>query len=181
MKIMLALLVLLGSAPLFAQYGPPAKDLEEASFFVREITRQIEPAVFEARDQAAVLTLMAKVTNRLAGLKPAEEIAFGLKLIDDYLERRERASRPLSRENFITLMSVRKELALQQPPYTNVALRERLHHEFVHPAEREALQNKAKIDALLSHWQMFVMRTVEPFDKDLMEGVREVAKEQAVQ
>jgi hypothetical protein len=181
MKIVVASLMIVASFPLFAQYGPPAKDLEEAKFFVREIARQIEPPLNEARDQLAVLTLVAKVTNRLAGLKPAEEIADGLKMIDDFLERRERMERPLSRENAIAIMSVRTELELQQPPYSNGALRERLHHEFVHPMEREALGNKAKIDALLQQWQMLVMRHIGPFDLELMSAVREVAKEQSVQ
>ncbi len=181
MRIIVAMLVVLASCPLFAQYGPPVDDLDDAALALREFAPQLERPFNEARDQAQVLNVIAKATNRLAGLKPAEEVAFGLKIIDDFLEVRERQSKPLSRENLNSLMTVRKELELQQPPYSVVALRERLHHEFVHPMEREALANKAKVETLLSLWEAFRIRNVEMFNRELMTAIREVAKEQSVQ
>ncbi|HEX7830547.1 MAG TPA: hypothetical protein VF787_12875 [Thermoanaerobaculia bacterium] len=176
MKIAL-LLVMAATLPLSAQYGPPAKDLEEASFYVREITRQIEPAITEARDQAEVFETVSRATNRLAGVKPAEELAAAIKIIDDYLERRERRERPLSRENERSIASVRKELELAQPPYAIGALRERLHHEFVHNLERQALRNLARLEALELQWTNLRARLLDPCEKDILRGVRETAKE----
>jgi hypothetical protein len=174
MKKLLALLAFAAS-PLFAQYGPPAKDLEDAQFYMREILRQLEPAMTETREQAVVFALVARAHNMLIGKEPAEEIARAMKSLDDFMERRERGGKELSRENLKTILSIRKELELAQPPYDILALRERLHHEFVHPLELQALANLAKVENLEGQWQMFVSRWLEPIKKDTMNGVRATA------
>ena len=177
MRTTLALCLLFASAPLFAQYGPPAKDLDDAFFFMQEIRRQIEPAVNEARDQAEVFHLVSRAHNKLIGKEPATEVSAAIAMLDEYLERRERGGRVLSRENHRTIESVRKELELQQPPYTILALRERLHHEFVHNLERQALKNLKSIERLEAEWEMFVQRNIKPVKSETMAGVTVTAAE----
>lgn len=104
MKTTLAL-CLAFAFPLFAQYGPPAKDLDEAQFFVREIHRQLEPAMTEARDRATVFALVARVQNKLVGKEPASEVSDALQMIDEFYESRRRAAKEISRENRKTLKS----------------------------------------------------------------------------
>jgi hypothetical protein len=177
MRTILALFALLVAFPLSAQYGPPAKDLEEAQFFLRELQRQIEPAINEARDQAVVFGLVARVHTRLVGKEPATELSDGIKLIDDFLERRHRAGNELSRENEKTLASVRRELELAQPPYAILALRDRLHHEFVHNLERQALKNLQRVEQMQSEWMVLEQRQFKPLRDAVMSGVTITASE----
>jgi hypothetical protein len=177
MKHLLALSLLFGAVSLSAQYGPPARDLEEAQFFLRELQRQIEPAITEARDQAIVFGLVSRVHNKLIGKEPATEISDGIKLIDDFLDRRHRAANELSRENVKTLASVRKELELAQPPYAILALRDRLHHEFVHNLERQALKNLQRVEQMESEWSVLQQRQFKPLRDAVMSGVTITASE----
>lgn len=144
---------------------------------MQELRRQLEPAMNDARDQAEVFHLVARATNKLIGKLPASEITDAIKLLDDYIERRERASKPLSRENVKTIASVRKELELAQPPYAIPALRERLHHEFVHNLERQSLANLKRIEQLKEEWAFLVERSMDPATREVLSGVAAAAKE----
>jgi len=177
MKTTLAVCLVLVSTTLSAQYGPPAKDLDEAQFFMREIQRQIEPAVTEARDRAVVLGILTRAQNKLIGKEPASEISDAIRAIDDFLYRREQSGKELSRENLKTLAAVRKELEIQQPPYAVLALRERLHHEFVHPLESQSLKDLQAIERLQMEWEAFIERHVKPLDREVMSAVTTSIKE----
>ncbi len=178
MRTILALFLLLGVPPLFGQYAPPARDLDEAVKYMNELTRQLEPALKEARDQAYVFGLVARATNRLAGKEPAQEVSAAKKLIDDFLDARERSGVELSRENAKTIASVRQELELAQPPYAIAALRERLHHEFVHPLERKALRDLERIEQLRMEWEFLHERHVKMLEKSILSGVQTTAASQ---
>ena len=171
MKTTVALFLLLGAAPLFGQYAPPARDLDEAIEYVRELTRQLEPAIKEARDQAHVFGLVARAANKLSGKEPATELAAAKELIDNFVEQRERSGNELSRENLKTLASVRQELELAQPPYAILALRDRLHHEFVHVLERKALRDLQRVDQMKAEWEVLMQRHVQAFDRTVMSGI----------
>jgi hypothetical protein len=175
MRTVVAVLLLAGAAPLFGQYGPPARDLDEAVQFVRELSRQLEPAIKEAREQAIVFGLVARATNKLVGKEPATEVAAAKELIDNFIEQRDRAGTELSRENQKTLASVMQELQLAQPPYAIPALRERLHHEFVHPLERKALRDLQRVGQMKNEWEMLMQRHVESLDRAIMAGVEATA------
>src|SRR5689334_11608528 len=178
MRTTLLTLLLLCACPLFAQYGPPAKDLEEAQFFMREITRQMEPALTEARDTAQVFTVVAKAHNYLINKQPADELDLARKALVDFLDRREKAGKPLSRENQRTMDSVLKEIELgSQPPVNVPALRERLHHEFVHNLERQCLKNKRALEELEEAWKRLVLMGFEPTYKETMNGIAETARQ----
>jgi hypothetical protein len=177
MKITIALWLLLAASPLFAQYGPPAKDLDEAQFFMREIQRQLEPAVTEARDRAAVFSAVTRAHNKLIGKEPAAEVSDAIKVIDDFLYRRKQSGKELSRENLKTLDSVRKELELAQPPYAIPVLYERLHHAFVHNLERQVLKDMADIERLRGEWDSFALRLLKPTYNEGIAGVTAAAKE----
>lgn len=175
MRTIVALFLCLGAAPLFGQYNPPARDIDEAVRYVSELTRQLEGALKETREQAAVFGLVARAHNRLVGKEPATELASAKKLIDDFLDQRERAGVELSRENLKTLATVRQELELAQPPYALPALRERLHHEFVHPLERQALRDLQRIEMMEQEWAVLVQRHLDPIRKSIMSGVETTA------
>lgn len=177
MKTTLALCLVFVSTTLFAQYGPPAKDLDEAQFFMREIQRQLEPAMNEVRDRAAVFATVARAHNRLVGKEPASEISDAMKIVDDFVDRRRRSGKELSRENQKTLDSVHKELELAQPPYAIAALRERLHHEFVHPLERQVLKDMGDLERLKQLGEAFVARFIAPTVQEGMAGLTIAAKE----
>lgn len=113
----------------------------------------------------------------LSGKEPAGELSRAIDLLDDFLERRERSGKALSRENLKTLMSVHKELELAQPPYDILSLRERLHHEFVHNLERQALKNLHLIKQLETEWENFGRRFMKPINDETMGGVSLTAKE----
>jgi hypothetical protein len=175
-RVIVALFLLSGAVPLFAQYGPPARDLDDAQQILKEIERQLTPAVAEAREQAEVLNVIAKAHNQLEGALPATEITSAIKIIDDYLERLDRNEHELSRENRKTIDSVRKELELaSNPPYAIPALRERLHHEFVHPLEREVLANLADLNQLEQTWNRFLMSQMARAREESMGAIATVA------
>jgi len=178
MRTRMLLLLLLCACPLFAQYGPPAKDLEDAQFFMREITRQLEPALTEARDTAQVFSVVARAHNYLTGRQPSDELDLAKKALNDFLDRREMAGKPLSRENQKTMDSVLKELELgSQPPVNVLALRERLHHAFVHNLERQCLKNQRALQTLEEDWKRLVLMGFEPTYKETMTGIAETARE----
>ena len=177
MKTAIAMCLLLVSLPVCAQYGPPAKDLEDAQFFMRELQRQLGPAATEARDRAQVFTTVARAANKLVGREPATEISDAIAILDDFVERRRRGGNELSRDNEQTISSVRKELELAQPPYAIPALRERLHHEFVHTLQRQVLEDLNRVKRLQGEWEMFVSRFLEPVEKETMSGVTLAARE----
>lgn len=175
-RVMVALVLLAGVTPLFAQYGPPARDLEDAQQILKEIERQLTPAVLEARDRAEVLDVIAKAHNRLEGALPATEISSAIKDIDTYVERRMNVEHELSRENQKVLDSVRKELELaSNPPYAIAALRERLHHEFVHPLERQVLRNLAEMEQLNQIWERWVFARMNRAREESMRAINTVA------
>jgi len=177
MRTTIALCLLVASIPLCAQYGPPAKDLEDALFFMREIQRQVEPAVLEARDRAAVFVLVARMHTKLIGKEPATEVSDAIRSIDDFLYRREQSGKALSQQNLKTLMSVRKELEIVQPPYAIPALRDRLHHEFVHNLERQVLKDMHNNERLQTEWDSFVRRLLKPTYSEGLSGVTLTATE----
>ena len=118
-----------------------------------------------------------RVHNRLIGKEPAAEISDAMKVVDDFLDRRARSGKELSRENQKTVDSVRKELDLAQPPYAIGALRERLHHEFVHPLERQVLKDMNDLERLKQSWEGFVSRFVTPTYQEGLAGLAMAAKE----
>ncbi|HVG25001.1 MAG TPA: hypothetical protein VND45_12650 [Thermoanaerobaculia bacterium] len=176
MKTIVALFVFFGTIPLFGQYNPPARDIEEATKYVVELSRQLEPAMKEARDQAVVFTVVARAHNMLLGKEPAAELTSAKKILDDFLEQRERSGNELSRENLKTLASVRQELELAQPPYAIAALRERLHHQFVHPLELQALRDLQRMEQMEKDFAMIVERHFAPVRRATMSGIEITAK-----
>ena len=172
MRTIAAVCLLLIAGPLCAQYGPPAKDLEDAQFYMRDLMRQLEPAITEARDLAQVYKLVTGIHTRIVGKQPDLETEEAIKDIDRFIERREESGKPLSQDNLKILGSVRKEIELAaQPPYPIAALRERLHHEFVHPLERQALTNLRLIEQLETQWRMFTTRFIDEVKKETMNAV----------
>lgn len=129
---------------------------------LREALQQMENAVHKVRDDAAILSLISRVQNRLLGKEAAGEMTDGMKLIDEFIERRERQNRPLSPDHMRLLMSVRKELEVAHaPPYPTFALRERLHHDFIHPLQREVMRNVHHIEQFENDYEMFHSRHLE--------------------
>lgn len=145
---------------------------------MREMSRQFEPALNEARDTAQLFSLVAKAHNYLIGKQPADELDLARKLLVDFLDRRERAGHPLSRENQHTIDSVIKEIELgSQPPVNVLALRERLHHEFVHNLERQCIKNQRALQAMEETWGHLVAVGFTPTYRETMNGIAETASQ----
>jgi hypothetical protein len=162
MRIIVALFVLAAASPLVAQYsGPPPETLQDSARVLNEALRFMEKPVIAARDKASILVVVAMVQNTLVGNESAE-ITDAKKIIDDFLDRRERADKPLSPENMRTIVSVRQELehasATNAPP---LVLRERLHHEFVHPLQREVMRSVRELELIEQEFSHFRSRHLE--------------------
>ena len=128
---------------------------------LNEALKFMEKPVTVVREKAAVLALIARVQNTLMG-KESAEITDAKKLIDDFLDRRERADKPLAIENMRTVASVRQELehasVTNAPP---LVLRERLHHEFVHPLQREVMRSIQDLEKIEQEFAYFRSRHME--------------------
>lgn len=157
------------AASLFGQYGPPARDLDEAVRLLQEVQRQIEPAVAAARDEAAVLNVITRAQNELKGNQPVTAVDSALNIVDEFVERREKNDRDFSRDLRRTLASVRREIEQARvPPHSLEETRERLHHQYVHPLQRQVMRNAQHLQQFAQFVQAFEGRYLRPAMSELL-------------
>lgn len=124
-----------------AQYVPPARDINEATRMITEVGRALQPVLNQAKEHAAVATLLQKVQRQLAD-DNAGALTAAMDSIDEYLRQRESADQPNSRDMLRHIEAVRAKIEQQKLlPSTNdlKPLREDIHHEHVHPLQKIVL------------------------------------------
>jgi hypothetical protein len=154
MKMSLSLLVTaILAMPAMAQ---PARDVFDAQQMVRAQERDMQPVLAQVRELGAVLGLFANVQQKLIGSQPRTALDDGIRVIDDYVNDSRARGAPLDRELRTMLTAARKVLddARVGPPLNDVtAVRERLHHNFIHPLQRRAVQTIGQIDTIIGMYE----------------------------
>lgn len=157
MKHVVVAWFLLWAAPLSAQYAP-ARDLRDAVRLLQEVQRQIEPAIAAVRDESAVLNMLAKAEKQLKDAQPMSSFDEARKVIDEFAGRRAGIDPPLSRDLRKTIEDARQILATMRPMMNAAAARERLHHEIVHPLQRQVVRNGGDLQQLTQQLQFMQQR-----------------------
>ena len=160
MKAAAVAVMLLWTAPLFGQYpGAPARDVKDAVRMLQEMQRLIEPAIDAVRDEAAVLGALAKAAEQLKDAQPASSFDDAGKVITRFLDQRN-ANDPLPRELARSIREAQRILDLNKPILNVAAAREQLHHDVIHPLQREAMRNAGDLQQLTQQLQFIQMRMV---------------------
>lgn len=135
MKIAVGAVLLLLILPAHAQEPFAARDLQEATKMAGDYQRSIMPALEQAYDAAATLQVLTKAHNQLGYGPVNESLDKALSTIDDFLERREKADKPLSKElmKFVQLERTAVSNAKLGPPLSDLKpLHDQIHHEIIH-------------------------------------------------
>jgi hypothetical protein len=159
MKAVVVAALLLSAASLSAQYAP-ARDLRDAVRMLQEVQRQIEPAFAAVRDESAVLNALAKAEKQMKDPQPMSSFDEARKVIDEFADRRAGIDPPLSRDLRKTIEDARQILASMRPMMNIVAARERLHHEIVHPLQRQVLRNAGDLQMFSQQLQFMQQRAM---------------------
>ncbi len=158
MKRSLLILATLIPASLFAQYGPPARDLRDAVKMLQDVQRLIDPAITAVRDDTAVLNALAKAEKQLKDPQPMSSFDDATKVIDEFVERRAGIDPPLSRDLRISIDAARRILAETRPTMNASAAREKMHHQVVHPLQRQVIRNVDQLQQLSQQLQFMSQR-----------------------
>jgi len=141
------------ATPAMAQ---PARDVFDAQQMVRAQDRDMQPVLAQTRELATVLAMFANVQQKLIGGQPRTALDDAIRVIDDYNSDARARAAPLDRELRATLASARKMLddARIGPPLTDVTdIRERLHHNVIHPLQRRAVQVIGQLDTIIGMYE----------------------------
>ena len=158
-KAGITLAVMLCNATVFGQYaGPPARDIRDAVRMLQEVQRAIEPAITAVRDQAAVLDMLTRAANQLKESQPATSFDDAEKVIDEYLRRRGESDPGIPRDLERTIASARQILEQHKPILAVRQAREHLHHDVIHPLQRDAMRNAAELQGLAAQLQFMQTR-----------------------
>jgi len=125
-----------------AQYMPPARDLNDVQRLTTEYQRLTSAALTEPGRYADALNLITGVHVSLREGPALPAIDNALDKINKYLEKHERDDPPLPKDvlRYINLAKTWLEDAKMGPPPELLELRERIHHEIMHPMQRYLLQ-----------------------------------------
>jgi hypothetical protein len=157
MRGAVTLTIILFTPMAFAQY-PAARDLRDAVRMLQETQRQIDPAIAIVRDDTAVLNALAKAEKQLKDPQPMSSFDEATKVIDEFVEHRGAVDPPLSRELQRTIADARRILEATRPMMNATAARERLHHEIVHPLQRQVVRNASELQQLNQQLQFMSQR-----------------------
>lgn len=145
---LVVLALLLSAAAAHAQYGPPARDLRDAVRMLQEVQRLIEPAVSAVRDDTAVLNALSKAEKQLKEPQPMTSFDDAGKTIEEFLQHRGGIDPPLSRELRGSVAEAQRILQDGRSLMNVKIARERLHHDVVHPLQRQVIHNADQLQQL---------------------------------
>lgn len=146
--VVLALLLSAAAATAHAQYGPPARDLRDAVRMLQEVQRLIEPAVSAVRDDTAVLNALSKAEKQLKEPQPMTSFDDAGKTIEEFLQHRGGIDPPLSRELRGSVAEAQRILQEGRSLMNVKIAREKLHHDVVHPLQRQVIRNADQLQQL---------------------------------
>jgi len=146
-----------------AQYMPPARDLSDVGRLTAEYQRLTAPALQEPGKYADALVLITSVHVSLREGPALPAIDNALEKIHQYQSKHEKDDPPLPKDvvRYVNLAKTWLEDAKMGPSPDLLTLRERIHHEIMHPMQRYLLQQielmqqvSNQIDALSRATQM---------------------------
>lgn len=153
MKTAIALLFALCAFPLAAQ---PAKDLEDAQAMVHAHERDIAPVIAQLREMTSALDAMARAQRALTDAQPATAIDQAIKALDEYNDAANRRGVLLGRDFTAIIAGARRFLDgfRNGAPIPDVtAIREKFHHNYVHPIQRRVAAAAMKANAIAGSYE----------------------------
>lgn len=161
MKTAIALLFALCAFPLAAQ---PAKDLDDAEALVRAQERDMTPVFAQMREMAAALDAMAKAQHALTDAQPATALDQAVKALDEYTDAAGRRGVMLGRDFTAIIAGARRFLDgfRNGAPIPDVtAIREKFHHNYVHPIQRRVALAAMKANSIAASYEGLARRMHE--------------------
>jgi hypothetical protein len=121
---------------------PPARDLNDVQRLTTEYQRLTMSALQEPAKYADALLLISSVHVSLRDGPALSAIDDALGKIEKYTSKHERDDPPLPKDivRYVALCKTWLEDAKMGPPPDLLSLRERIHHEVMHPMQRYLLQ-----------------------------------------
>jgi len=130
------------AASIHAQYAPPARDLQDVSRLTAEYQRLTKEAVAEPLRYAEGLSVLTSAHAALRDGPVPMALDSALNRIEEYERRHERDDPPLPRDvqRFFKLVKTWiQDTKMGPAPADTLELRERIHHEAIHPMQRNLL------------------------------------------
>lgn len=148
MKTILAMTLTFCALPIAAQ---PVRDLVDAQAVVRAHEREMQPAIQQMREMTLALEAMARAQGALAQTQPGIALDQAVKVLDEYTDAATRRGY-LSRDMFSYVVRSRSYLdgfRNGAPIPDLVAIREKFHHNFIHPMQRRAAQMMNQMNSII--------------------------------
>jgi hypothetical protein len=158
-RAILALMLLVPAGSVVAQYGPPARDLRDAVKMLQETQRLIEPAIAAVRDDTAVLNAIAKAEKQLKNAQPMSSLDDATKVLNEFEDHRNAVEPAISRDLARVIESARRIIAEGRATMNAAAAREKLHHDVVHPLQRQVMRNVDQLQQLVQQLNMMAQRS----------------------
>ena len=156
-RTLLVFALLFVSASAGAQFMPPARDLPDVARLTGEYQRLIAGAISDTGRYADGLLLVANVHSTLRDGPANLALENALATIDAYLRRHEKDDPPLPRDvtRQVKLVKTWIEDTRSGPPLSDtLALRERIHHEVMHPMQVAMLIQAKQMQEIVQAFQL---------------------------
>jgi hypothetical protein len=147
---------LLFAASAFAQFMPPARDLNDVARLTAEYQRLTSEAFKETGRYAEGLLLVVAVHGTLRDGPANMAIEDALQKIDGYMRQHEKDDPPVPRDvmRFIKLAKTWIEDVKMGPPVSDtLVLRERIHHEILQPMQHHMLMQADQMQQIMLQYQ----------------------------
>lgn len=139
----------------FAQFMPPARDLQDVLSLTTEYQRLTRPAFAEPGKWAEGLVLITSVHISLRNEPAPMAIDNALEKIKQWEAKHERDDPPPPKEvvRYVKLVKTWLEDAKSGPSPNLYTLREQIHHEVMHPMQRYVLQQVEQTQNVVNTFQ----------------------------
>jgi hypothetical protein len=144
------------AASIHAQYAPPARDLQDVSRLTAEYQRLTKDAMAEPVRYAEGLGVLTSAHTALRDGPVLQALDSALNRIEDYERRHERDDPPIPRDvqRFFKLAKTWiQDVKMGPPPADTLELRERIHHELIHPMQRNLLAQVQQMQQIALSFQ----------------------------
>jgi hypothetical protein len=156
-RTLLVLALLFVSASAGAQFMPPARDLPDVARLTNEYQRLIAAAIADTGRYADGLLLIVNVHSTLRDGPVNLALENALSVIDAYLRKHERDDPPVPHDVMRQVKLVKtwiEDTRSGPPPPDTLVLRERIHHEVLHPMQVSMLIQAKQMQDIVQMFQM---------------------------
>lgn len=145
-----------------AASAQPVRDINDAQEAVRAHIRDMQPLVEQMREVPFLLKMFADVQRDLAEeSQPFMALDRSLRDLDDYESGATRRQAVLDKEarSYVQRTRTLLESARNGAPYgTLTDLREKIHHNAIHPIERRIIATNRQIDIIIRGYESIAMQ-----------------------